>query len=287
MILAAQVLPLLVVWLNYGPDHPWFIGGLAVAILGPIAHAIRYPGVWLESFSISLALVAMLLVATWGGIPADAAGALLRGLSVTLTGFAVFMLACALQGYTLIEFGMRDWNFRARAKSQLPAADFLAALHEAGDDAYTRTPTAQDGLFELEFTGHVASHELDEDGNAIAQACTHSFFQKIVTDTDTVFEYFTFEEADGPVTVTRFEVFEDGEGSIVETSERAHMSVLMAFGFWLIDGLGDYLNDRISVAEGRTSLAIRGNVVNQLIVDIAKLFPQPDVDESGQRDIHD
>ena len=296
LILVAALPPALAIGAVAAVTGPAALVLLVLAVGVPLAHVLRYPNAWTETLAVSLVMSVLLPLAGTIGGDVGLPGLALRLAGLGALGGVLFLLASWAVPALLCRGRAREVTARARRRTALPADAAKAAvtLHPGREDGKVSCGQADaDGTFPVtirhRMPGLAAGEEAGFDVLLYAQ---------VLESNETVHEVMSVEAgpvapmagpggpaADGakredaqddePAPEVCFvrHVFTPGaRGTVVEVAETgAEMTPFLAFGFWLQDGMADWLTDEIDRAEGRPPRANRFAGQDQLVVDLVRV----------------
>ncbi len=299
LIVAAMILPLLVVGLIALLKGPAAMAFLPFAVLLPLAHVLRYPTSWMETFAVSFTLSILLGLAGTIGPDVGTAGLISRMVGLGVLGFILFMFFVTVTPNLLGVGASKPMTVRARRISTLDPATLkekIALYPGRKDDKVICGPAGDDGVFEITYkhrmegfadfafdSNEVSDEELRDMGFTRTQfeemtaedpsAFNVTFNAVVVASTPETHDIIAIEPLGTDTTATRYTFTPRKSGSTITMEERTPpMAGGMRFGFWLQDYIADFLTDEVDRAEGREQRANRFTDHGQLIVDIAKLF---------------
>ena len=283
------ILPLATVWAASAYHNADFPVLFVLAILVPTLHALRYPGMWLETLTVALVLAPCLWLAAMLEPGLTAGEVLWRIFWLGVMALILFFLLVTPMAWLALIGPRRVLTARASQISPLDKNSLRKALAFMPDQS-TETrhcgPTDDDGRFpvtlhlqpidqvkfeirdDLVLDGPDAPEPLDEDEPA--SPSFHAFVHSTGPDHH---ELFTFTDRED-VGVQRID-FDDlaGGGTRVSIQETGHrLTYGQIFGFWLTDFMADYLTHELELAEGQRPRANRAFPQRQMVVDIANLI---------------
>lgn len=282
--------PVATVWAAsayHGADFPVL---MVLALLIPIAHAIRYPGMWHETLTVSLILSLCLCLAAMMDPELTTGAVIHRIFWLCVMALILFMMVVSPMAFLAMAGPNRVLTARATCRSVLDAESLRTAITlypgKEGKMAICG-PADDEGRFSvtlIPFEIETLKYEIDDcdpyegavepapfDDGEDDLGCT---FQAVVNesapDRHEIFTYFSPDE----VGVQRH-LFKDlgSKGTEVTIEETGHHLALgQVFGFWLTDYMADYLTHELDMAEGRSPRANRAFAQKQLVVDLANLI---------------
>lgn len=264
--------------------------GLALAL--PALHAVRYPGMWLETLTVSLVLSPCLWLAAMIGPDLSTGEQIWRIFWLCVMALVLFFLTVSPMAWLALIGPGRVLTAGASRTSRLDPETLRAAItlypgqtndryicgaaDEKGVFPITMLPAPVDAVkYEIrpELTDGfpIDSEDMDEedDDDDISRA-----FQAVVhssgPDHHEIFTYFASGEI-GAVRYT-FQALRAGGTRVTVRETGHHMPYVQIFGFWLTGFMTDYLTYELDRAEGRAPRANRAFPQKQLVVDIANLI---------------
>ena len=282
--------PIATVWaasLYHGADFPVL---MVLALCIPMAHALRYPGMWHETLTVSFILSLCLCFAAMMDADLTTGAVIHRIFWLSVMALILFMMVVTPMAYLAMMGPNTVLTARATRRSPLDAETLRAAmtLYPGKEGAMaTCGPADNEGRFSVTLIPpeiETLKYQLDDcapcedavdtapfDDNDDNLGCT---FQAVVhesgPDRHEIFTYFSPED----VGVQRH-IFKDlgSKGTEVTIEETGHHLTLgQVFGFWLTDYMADYLTHEMDMAEGRNPRANRAFPQKQLVVDLANLI---------------
>ncbi|NNE79368.1 MAG: hypothetical protein HKN18_03760 [Silicimonas sp.] len=293
VIVVGSAFPVATVWLSsmyHGTEAPLL---MALAVLIPTVHALRYPGLWHETVTVSLILSLCLCLAAMIE-PGLTIGELVwRFFWLCVLALILFLVAVTPMSMMLQSGRKRLLTGKATKRSSLDVDSLRAAITLYPGRESERTwcgPADADGRFPVTINAgaielvqfeiepdHLTAVEdpdddedpvFDEDGN-----CAVDLYAVVHASTPERHEVFTYVEPD-EVGVLRHSFLDLGEkGTEVTVEETGHyLTTGQIFGFWLVNCMTDYLTHELDLAEGRRPRANRAFPQKQLVVDLANLI---------------
>jgi len=279
LILAAALLPALVVLALTAAKGPFALVLLAPALGAPALHALRFPNAWTETLAVSLVVSVLLALAGTIGAGLDLGALALRLSGIAALGMALFVVAGPAISALMARGPARQATERARRRTRLSPDEAKAriTLRPGREDSRTSCgPADADGVFPV-----TIRHRVPNPSGGGERAADVLLFAEVIASPEGAHEVMWVEagpadpaaaplaemsgagegeeeETPPAVSVTRHAFRAGRRGTVVEMVETGGaLPAGEAFGAWLSDAAADRLTDEIDRAEGRAERANR------------------------------
>ncbi|MEM9795135.1 MAG: hypothetical protein AAF919_01510 [Pseudomonadota bacterium] len=237
----------------------------------PLAHALRYPNEWVETILLSALLVAGIYLTGVIGVFLGPVGKAVLVLLVVAIAVGLFIWLSERVPDWLDQGVEEPLMVTARARSRRPLAelrDKIVLTPGRRDARVTCHQPDDDGLFKVTY-----HFETPTVGGFALMTNPVSFKVRQEVDEPECHEVRVVGETGNDVSALRTSFAKTWRGTAITMEEIAEpMTKANAVGFWLMDGLADYLTDELDRAEGRPPRANRFLPRDSLSAEMARWF---------------